>query len=77
MAGNHIGGLKAAETLKKRQGEDFYSRIGKKGGASGTGHAYGHGKVDPRENGAKGGSLSKRGYKFIGFEDGEPQYVKN
>lgn len=49
---------------------------GRKGGKAGTGHAYAHGKVDPRVNGAKGGALGRRGYKLTGYIDGVPQYVK-
>ena len=33
MAGTTIGGLKTVETNKKKYGEDFYVRIGAKGGA--------------------------------------------
>lgn len=32
MAGTKEGGKKAAQTLKKKYGDDFYSRAGKKGG---------------------------------------------
>lgn len=35
MAGNKAGGMKAAATNKKLHGEDFYSKIGKKGGRNG------------------------------------------
>lgn len=33
MSGTRAGGLKAAATNKKRNGEDFFARIGKKGGS--------------------------------------------
>lgn len=33
MSGSKTGGLKAAETNKKQHGENFYSEIGKIGGA--------------------------------------------
>ena len=35
MAGNKIGGMKAARTNKLLHGEDFYQRIGRKGGQNG------------------------------------------
>ena len=34
MAGNKIGGAKAAQTNKEKYGEDFYVNIGKKGADS-------------------------------------------
>lgn len=37
MASNHEGGLKAAASNKARWGEDFYQRIGAKGGSAGRG----------------------------------------
>lgn len=36
MAGTKAGGKKTAQTNLARHGKDFYSRIGKKGGASGN-----------------------------------------
>ncbi len=36
MAGTKVGGKKTATTNIARHGKDFYSRIGKKGGASGN-----------------------------------------
>lgn len=60
MAGNKTGGKAAAKTNKAKYGSDFYARIGAIGGANGRGHAYAHGKVDPRVNGAKGGRKSSR-----------------
>lgn len=40
MAGTIAGGKKAAKTNLERQGEDFYSRIGRKGGQNGCGPDY-------------------------------------
>lgn len=66
MAGTKIGGMRAAETNKRKYGEDFYSRIGQKGGRNG--HTGGFATVD--ENGVhtlaivagrKGGLISRRG----------------
>jgi general stress protein YciG len=70
MAGTKSGGLKAAERNKALHGDDFYARIGSKGGKN----AY---KINPetgkalkgfalnaeraRAAGRLGGSISKRG----------------
>lgn len=35
MSGTRLGGIKARETNYKKQGKDFYSRIGKMGGRNG------------------------------------------
>lgn len=61
MAGNKIGGLKAAETNKRKYGEDFYRLIAAKGGKNGhTGGFYADREL-ARTAGAKGGRISKRG----------------
>lgn len=60
MAGSKLGGLKAAATNKAKYGPSFYATIGRDGGRAGRGHAFGHGKVDPRIAGAKGGAVSRR-----------------
>ena len=68
MAGNRIGGKKAAQTTKERYGEDFHQKVGKlaneaweKNGRKPRGFA-----ANPelaRIAGAKGGSISRRGKK--------------
>ena len=69
MAGNKAGGLKAAATNKKLHGDDFYARIGAKGGRNGHTGGFGCPNVGVdcltgRERasivGAKGGRISKR-----------------
>ena len=60
MPGTKAGGAKAAITNKAKFGEDYYQRLGREGGAAGTGHKFGHGKVDPAVIGALGGAISKR-----------------
>lgn len=69
MSGNKIGGLKVAQTNKRKYGEDYYVNIGRIGGkASNTGVAtikvYSvdtmTGKERARLAGAVGGSKSKR-----------------
>ena len=65
MSGNRIGGRKAATTNKKLYGEDFYARIGAKGGRNGTTGGF-YGKPEKaRIAGAKGGTKSKMGYHII------------
>lgn len=61
MAGNMVGGKKAAATNRERYGDNFYASIGRKGGKNG--HTGGF-AADPelaRKAGAIGGKKSKRG----------------
>lgn len=44
MAGNRAGGLKAAQTNRKRHGADFYADIGTKGGKLGHTGGFAHDK---------------------------------
>lgn len=69
MAGNRLGGLKAAETNRERYGEDFYSNMGRKGGSISRGGGFASELVGPdgltgrqraRIAGKKGGHISKR-----------------
>lgn len=69
MSGNKIGGLKVAQTNKRKYGEDYYVNIGRIGGmASNTGGFASNkvgadgltGKERARLAGAVGGSKSKR-----------------
>lgn len=61
MAGTKAGGIKAAKSNKERHGEDFYSRIGRRGGSRGhTGGFYANREL-ARIAGAIGGKKSKRG----------------
>ena len=67
MAGTKIGGLKASQTNKERWGEDFYARIGRKGGQAGhTGGFYNNPKL-AKIAGAKGGRNGSR----AGIKNGE------
>lgn len=62
MSGTKAGGLKAAATNKELHGEDFYRRIGRKGGCVST--PTGGFAANPalaRIAGAKGGKISRRG----------------
>lgn len=60
MAGTKSGGKLAAETNKKKYGEDFYKNIGTIGGKLGkTGGFYANRDL-ARVAGAKGGQISRR-----------------
>ena len=70
MSGTREGGLKAAKTNKARNGEDFYKRIGQKGGQHSTPGGFGTNKIGKdgltgiqrsKVAGAKGGRTSRRG----------------
>lgn len=61
MAGTVEGGRKAALTNKKRQGKDFYKRIGRIGGRNGNTGGFAANPELARRAGAKGGKVSKRG----------------
>lgn len=63
MPGSVSGGRKAAATNKEKYGEDFYKKMGKKGGSTPTSKPKGF-ATNPelaRTAGAKGGSISRRG----------------
>ena len=63
MAGTKEGGKKASITIKEIHGEDFYKRIGSKGGKSGDPSKRGFASNPElaREAGRKGGKKSRRG----------------
>lgn len=70
MPGTKAGGLKAAATNLKRHGEDYYKRIGQKGGRVSCDGGFASNKVGKdgltglqraKIAGAKGGSISRRG----------------
>ena len=69
MSGNRIGGQKAAKTNKAKHGNDFYARIGAKGGRNGRTGGFASDKVGKdgltgseraRIAGKKGGEKSRR-----------------
>ncbi len=63
MAGTKQGGMAAAATNKQKYGNDFYSKIGAKGGKNGKtgGFAAGDaGRERARVYGAVGGRISRR-----------------
>lgn len=61
MAGNREGGKKAALKNKQLHGEDFYQRIGRKGGKNGHTGGFASNPELAREAGRKGGKKSRRG----------------
>ncbi len=60
MAGTIAGGKAAARTNKLKYGEDFYAKIGSKGGKNGRTGGFYNNRELASIAGAKGGSISKR-----------------
>ncbi len=60
MPGTKMGGMKAAETNKKRYGKEFYVRIGAIGGKKSTGGGFAANPELARIAGAKGGRARKK-----------------
>lgn len=59
MAGTALGGKKAAKTNKERHGDDFYNKIGSKGGRAGHRGGFAANPKLARKAGQKGGLLSR------------------
>lgn len=68
MSGTRVGGMKTAEIVKTKHGDDFYSRIGRMGGSHTGFKGF---AAMPREKrqeaGRKGGQNSSR----LGVRNGE------
>lgn len=60
MPGTYSGGVKAAKTNKELYGDDFYVRIGAKGGTVSRGGGFAYNRELAREAGRKGGKNSSR-----------------
>lgn len=60
MAGTKLGGIKAAQTNKKRYGMDFYEAIGRRGGMISRGGGFAKNRDLAVEAGRKGGRASRR-----------------
>ena len=60
MAGNRAGGVKAAKMNKQLYGDDFYKKIGSKGGRNGHIGGFSLNPARARVAGAKGGRMSSR-----------------
>lgn len=77
MAGTKIGGSRAAATNKRKYGKNFYAKIGALGGAVGKTGGFYQDRELARQAGAKGGKLSRRGYKYLGTDHtGLPIWMK-
>lgn len=61
MAGTIEGGKKAAKTNKEKHGDDFYARIGAKGGKNGHTGGFAANRELASIAGKIGGQISKRG----------------
>lgn len=72
MPGTLAGGRKAAKTNKLKYGEDFYARIGAKGGRNGHTGGFAANPELAKRAGAIGGKKSRRG-KAKKEEDGRDQ----
>ena len=60
MTQTKAGAQKAAETNKKKYGDDFYARIGQKGGRNGHLGGFAANPELAKIAGAKGGKISRR-----------------
>lgn len=76
MSGNREGSAKAVKTIKERHGEDFFRKIGVKGGKAsvGGGFAYGDHTL-AKEAGSTGGKRGKRGFKLLEDLGGKGRYL--
>jgi general stress protein YciG len=63
MAGTKAGGQAAAATNKNKYGDDFYAKIGAKGGKIGRTGGFFANRDLARQAGAKGGRISRRSKK--------------
>lgn len=61
MAGNKLGGKKAAQKNKELYGEDFYRKIGARGGQNSNTGGFAADRKRASEAGRKGGLVSRRG----------------
>lgn len=61
MSGTKAGGLKATQTNRRKYGDDYYSRMGRKGGQMGHTGGFAANPALARIAGAKGGRISRRG----------------
>lgn len=61
MVGTLEGGRKAAATNRRKHGEDFYRRIGSKGGQAGHTGGFAANPELAKIAGARGGARSRRG----------------
>ena len=60
MSGTLAGGQRAAATNRRIYGEDFYKKIGAKGGRNGRTGGFAYNNALARVAGRKGGKVSRR-----------------
>lgn len=60
MAGTREGGLKAARTLRAKRGQNYYSKIGRKGGQAEVEKGYSMNTTLASLSGYKGATSSRR-----------------
>lgn len=75
MSGTKIGGIKCAQKNKKLYGDDFYKRIGAKGGKAGHTGGFAANPALAKLAGHRAGSVSKRGYKLLKVEGEYGYYI--
>lgn len=71
MAGTLEGGKKAAATNKAKHGDDFYARIGRKGGKNGHTGGFFANRELASEAGRIGGTISRRGKSKVNLGDSQ------
>jgi len=76
MAGTKDGGKAAAATNKSKYGENFYEVIGAEGGRKGRTGGFYEDRERARLAGAKGGTISRRGFRAVKQEDGSYEYIE-
>ncbi len=77
MSGTPAGGAKAAATNKARHGENFYAKIGAKGGRNGHTGGFAANRELARIAGAKAGRISKINHKYIKSDGKYNYYIAN
>lgn len=73
MAGNKAGAIKARKKVIELYGEDFYKKIGHKGGSNGTTGGFAKDRKLARRAGRLGGLKSTR----AGIKNGEGKSIKS
>lgn len=73
MSGTKAGGIKSRDANLARHGEDFYHRIGKKGGLNGHTGGFASNPALASIAGRRGGRISTR----KGIKNGEGKRWKN
>lgn len=75
MPGTKAGGLKARQSNYERHGNDFYKRIGAKGGRNGHDGGFRANPALAVVAGAKGGSISRRKSRYADIFEANKQTI--